>query len=333
MANLRSAMLGIGLGLASGYLLAQQAWRLRFMANIQPRRTLLEHSNRAPVWQRVVEEGETAVYSMRHTIEDGIERIVYTPKQRRYATPILMQHGMWHGAWCWQPWQEIFAEWGWETHAYSLPGHAGSPVQRPLAQCTLDYYLGFLKAEVERLPRKPVLMGHSMGGALAQWYLKYVGDDLPATALVAPWTSHSIFRGNFLGLLRLDPIGCALIPLTWDAGPLVRNPRAAAGLLLGPQAPVTPEQLHARLNSESVLVLFQHNPPYWQPPEAIHTPMLIAAGELDMGVALEELRRSAQHYRASFIVASGAGHNLMMEHNSRQTAQAIQDWLAQQDIL
>jgi hypothetical protein len=54
-------------------------------------------------------------YTIAHTVQDGIERIVYRPEVKRFETPILMQHGMYHGAWCWQFWQELFAEWGWES--------------------------------------------------------------------------------------------------------------------------------------------------------------------------------------------------------------------------
>ena len=119
-------------------------------------------------------------YTISHTVQDGIERIVYTPEVKRFEMPILMQHGMYHGAWCWQFWQELFAEWGWESIAISLPGHGQSPVQRPIRWCTLGYYLRFLAAEIERLQQRtfqrPILMGHSMGGALTQWVLKYVGD-------------------------------------------------------------------------------------------------------------------------------------------------------------
>jgi len=89
---------------------------------------------------------------------------------------------MWHGAWCWQGWQARLAAWGWESHAHSLPGHAGSPIQRPIRWCTLGYYLSFLQAEIGRMPRRPVLMGPSMGGALTQMYLK-AHDDLPVSLL------------------------------------------------------------------------------------------------------------------------------------------------------
>ena len=269
---------------------------------------------------------------LNHTVEDGIERVVYTPKKRRFETPILMQHGMWHGAWCWAEWQALLATWGWESHAHSLPGHAGSPAQRALPLCTLDYYLGFLKAEVERLPRLPVLMGHSMGGALTQWYLKYVADDLPAAVLVAPWVSHSMVKDGILGMLRLDPWLYPLMSLSWDAAPFVRTPARAARALISPDARYSPEALHARLGPESALVLLQHNPPFWTPPGRVQTPLLWLAGECDTMLSEAVERRSAAHYAAEYHVIEGAGHNVMMERNYRETAALIHEWLLAQGV-
>lgn len=276
----------------------------------------------------------TDAFSIQQSINNGIERITYTPKRRRFETPILMQHGMWHGAWCWQHWQELFAAWGWESHAISLPGHAGSPAQRPVYFCTLGYYLRFLKAEVERLlPRKPVLMGHSMGGALTQWYLKHVGDDLPAAVLVAPWD----LRGNFADgairrWLRLDPLGVLLVSLSGSAWPYIRTPKHAAQKLISPQAIYTPEELHARLGSESAWVMIQHNPPWWRPPEQVKTPLLWLAGDMDTVIGVEAEGRSAAYYQADLVIVPKAAHNLMMEHNYRETAETIHDWLNKRSI-
>jgi len=245
----------------------------------------------------------------------------------------VMQHGMWHGAWCWQLWQELFAGWGWETHAHSLPGHAGSVVQRPVARCTLDYYLAFLKAEVERLPRRPVLMGHSMGGALTQWYLKYVGDDLPAAVLVAPWVSHSMFQAALWKLIAFDPVGVLLMTLSWDATPMRRDaPGSAVRFLAGPQAAVPLQELQPRLGPESVIVMYQHNPPFWYPPEHVRTPMLWIAGEDDPLLVEPAERQSAAHYGAGYVVAARARHNVMMEHNYRQTAETIHTWLVKRGV-
>ncbi|MCP4361715.1 MAG: alpha/beta hydrolase [Chloroflexi bacterium] len=323
--------LGMAAGLAAGWAVAQQVWVYR-----QIRRdvyeTLATQKNELKTGLTFERTEEAKKYTIRHTVEDGIERIVYTPKERRFKTPIVMQHGMWHGAWCWHLWQELLAEQGWETHAHSLPGHAGSPTQRPIPLCTLDYYLSFLKTEVQRHEQTPVLMGHSMGGALTQWYLKYVGDNLPAAVLAAPWVSHSTMADGGVHIVKRDPLVVPLTSLAWSAWPWVRNPRRAAENLISPRAVYTPEELHAKLGNESVIVTYQHNPPFWYPPENVQTPMLLLAGEEDAVVTLEGLRRSAAHYGADFVVAQEAGHNLMMEHNYRELAQEIHAWLVGQGV-
>lgn len=268
-------------------------------------------------------------YTIAHTLENGIERIVYTPERPRFGTPILMQHGMWHGAWCWRWWQELLAEWGWTSVAFSLPGHGQSPVQRPIRRCTLGYYLRFLRAEVARLPERPVLMGHSMGGALTQWYLKYAADDLPAAVLVAPWPSHSIQSLPIVkSLFRLSPLGYLISLVTASPDPMVRTPRLAGKAFITPGAVLTPEELHARLGPESVLVSAQYRPPLWRPAENVRTPLLWLAGEKDTLIPKSEEARSARHYGAKYLVVPEAGHNLMLEKSHRESAATIHEWLA-----
>jgi len=324
--------LGLGLGTAAGWVVAQQLWVLWKLLRSNVQRTLATQTNQAEPGLSLAETRETEACEISHTIWDGIERIVYRPRNRRFETPILMQHGMWHGAWCWHLWQELLAAWGWESHAFSLPGHAGSPVQRPIALCTLDYYLAFLKAEVNRFPQRPVLMGHSMGGALTQWYLRHVGDDLPAAVLVAPWVSHAAFRDGLFRFLRLDPLGCLMMMGYWTSAPLVRNPERAARALISERAVYSPQELHERLGPESAIVLYQHNPPFWSPAQHVQTPMLWLAAEEDALIGEPAQRRSAAHYSADYVVVEEAGHNLMMEHNYRQTAEVIRDWLIEQGI-
>jgi pimeloyl-ACP methyl ester carboxylesterase len=242
-----------------------------------------------------------------------------------------MAHGMWHGAWCWQTWQEYLARQGWESIAYSLPGHGKSPTQKRITFCTLSYYLAFLRDEINRLPRKPVLMGHSMGGALSQWYLRHVNDDLPAVVLVAPWVSHSTFAST-IPFIKLDPIGFLLTVVTWNASCWIRSPKATASKLITPGAILSPEELHERLGPESALILFQHNPPFWRPANNTRAPMLILAGEEDAVVFIASLKRSAAYYKADFMVIHNSGHNLMMEKSYLETARSIDHWLIEKQV-
>jgi len=260
-------------------------------------------------------------------IIDGIERTTYTPSERKHETPLLFVHGMWHGAWCWETFQRPLAEAGWQSIAISLPGHAGSPTQRSLRWCTLGYYLGFIRREIDRLGVKPVLLGHSMGGALTQHYLAKIGDDLPAAVLVAPWPYTSHPWGPIL-LAKLDFIGLLTAFLTLHSGVFMRTPAHASAALLGPDPAVTPEWLHSRLNGESFIVMNQHTWPLWNAPHILKTPTLLLAGELDAVCPLVWEKRTAARYGSELVVVSGAGHNLMHEKSAPDTAQKIDVWLS-----
>jgi pimeloyl-ACP methyl ester carboxylesterase len=176
-----------------------------------------------------------------------------------------------------------------------------------------------------------VLIGHSMGGALTQWHLKY-GRPLPAAVLVASWSSHDMMTQT-LGEAqwRLDPLGVMLCAATLSATPMVRSPRSAAACFITAGALVSPAELHARLGPESLLVLLQYTPPFWRPaaPETIGTPLLWLGASADAVIPEPVQRRAATYYRADYQLVEDAGHDLMLERSSAASARATHDWLAQ----
>jgi pimeloyl-ACP methyl ester carboxylesterase len=261
-------------------------------------------------------------------VKDGIERVSCRPSDASHPTPILFLHGMWHAAWCWRDWQQVFAEAGWESHAFSLPGHGQSARRKSVRFTTMDDYLKVVTSEIARFPKLPILIGHSMGGALAQWYLKKVADDLPAVVMLASWTSHSTFADGTSLHLKRDPWGFLKMGFTMSAGALVRSPKWAASMLITEGATIRPEELHARLDEESYLVLSQHNPPLWKPKEQVASPMLWVAAEKDAVISLKGASQSARFYGAEFLSVPNAGHNLMMEANHAATAHQIERWLS-----
>ncbi len=137
---------------------------------------------------------------------------------------------------------------------------------------------------------------------------------------------------NALRPIKLDPFGSWLMMLTRTATPYVRNPQRAARALISPRAVYSAEELHAKLGPESIIVMSQHNPPFWSPPEQVQTPLLWLAGEADAVIGEAAERRSAAYYQADYILVEQAGHNLMMEHNYRQTLETIHNWLVEQGV-
>jgi pimeloyl-ACP methyl ester carboxylesterase len=180
-------------------------------------------------------------------IRDGIETVTYRPARPARETPILFVHGMWHGAWCWRDWQAHFADAGWESHAISLPGHGASPARGSVRFATMGDYLRVIRDVIGRFANPPVVIGHSMGGGLLQWYLKKGADDLPAVVMVAAFPAHSTVADGALPHLRRDPYGFLKMALSLSSTPLVRSPEWAASLLITEGAALDPEDLHARL--------------------------------------------------------------------------------------
>jgi pimeloyl-ACP methyl ester carboxylesterase len=87
---------------------------------------------------------------------------------------------------------------GWQTHAPALPFHDRDPVLPPppeLGRTTVEDYVQFLAGGIARLGTPPVLIGHSMGGMLAQ----ILASRLPHAGLVL-LSSAATAQTQVLGL-------------------------------------------------------------------------------------------------------------------------------------
>jgi pimeloyl-ACP methyl ester carboxylesterase len=84
------------------------------------------------------------------------------------ARRVLLVHGAWHGAWCWERVLALLADAGVEASAVDLPGHGADP--GPLGDLHTD--VARVRAELDRLGDSDgdsdgvVLAGHSYGGAV-----------------------------------------------------------------------------------------------------------------------------------------------------------------------
>lgn len=124
------------------------------------------------------------------------------------AETIVMIHGMWGGGWNWENFKQFFEAKGYHCITPTLRFHDVDPTAPPhpqLGSTSLLDYAEDLEKEIRKLDTLPILMGHSMGGLLAQ----ILGSRGLAKALVllAPAPPHrililqpSVIRG-FLGPL------------------------------------------------------------------------------------------------------------------------------------
>jgi non-heme chloroperoxidase len=84
---------------------------------------------------------------------------------------IVMIHGMFGGSWCWDHYRGYFERRGDTCLTPALRYHAVDPAAVPhpnLGTVSLLDYADDLEKEIRNLGEKPVIMGHSMGGLIAQ---------------------------------------------------------------------------------------------------------------------------------------------------------------------
>jgi len=78
---------------------------------------------------------------------------------------------MWGGGWCWDNYKDFFEGKGYQCITPTLRFHDVGPDEPPNPQLgttsLLDYFTD-LEKEINQLGEPPILMGHSMGGLLAQ---------------------------------------------------------------------------------------------------------------------------------------------------------------------
>src|SRR3974390_208897 len=88
-------------------------------------------------------------------------------------SPVAFIHGLWLHADSWGPWMDVFRDAGYETSAPGWPGEADSvegarttpdSVAGKGINDVVDHYTQLLEA----LPAKPIVIGHSFGGLIAQ---------------------------------------------------------------------------------------------------------------------------------------------------------------------
>ncbi|HHX58341.1 MAG TPA: alpha/beta hydrolase [Candidatus Moranbacteria bacterium] len=98
---------------------------------------------------------------------------------------LLFIHGASHGAWCWKKYMQYFSQKGFDCYALSLRGHGKSDGYENLNDYGLDDYVKDILNVLKKIPAKPVLIGHSMGGILTQKIIQTNPEKIKAAVIIA----------------------------------------------------------------------------------------------------------------------------------------------------
>lgn len=241
-------------------------------------------------------------------------------------TAVVMLHGVGGGKEAWVPQLDAIAAAGYVAVAWDAPGYGGSAAIVP-------YDMTGLAVALERLvdqlaAKRCVLMGHSMGGMIAQEALvrfpaKIQGVVLSATS-PAFGKADGEWQRSFLAQ-RLDPLDAGRTMADLAPGLVagfVGSDADAAGILraIDVMSGVPPQTYRAALRA---IVAFDRRSDLG----SIGVPAFVLAGERDTTAPPQVMSRMAERMPdATFAVLAGCGHLSNLERPAAYNA-AVLHWL------
>ncbi|PKN33530.1 MAG: alpha/beta hydrolase [Deltaproteobacteria bacterium HGW-Deltaproteobacteria-19] len=247
---------------------------------------------------------------------------------------LFMINGMYVGPWIWENYRDWFEARGWRCITPTLRYHdadPGAPPDPRLGMTSLLDFVQDLEDEIARLEEKPVIMGHSMGGLLAQ----ILGSRGLARALVlvasaAPagiWvTSPSVTRSFLAQMLQWR---------FWEKPVLMSYGDSRYGALnLLPEE--TARRIYGRYVHDSGRALFEMG--LWSldgkrasrvNAANITVPVLALVGEQDRMTPVPVVEKIAGKYRSvsTLKIFPDHAHSLLSEPGWEEIAGHIYDWL------
>jgi len=241
---------------------------------------------------------------------------------------LVFVHGAYCAAWCWEEhFLPYFAGQGYECLALSLRGHGGSAGHEALSFASLEDYVADLAEVIARLPRPPVILGHSMGGAVAQRYAQ--ANDIAGLVLLASVPPRGLWDAA-VELWWRNPSLLAELSLVQSGHEQWANLDRLRTALFAPDMPRDLARRYlARMQHESERALFDLSALHWfAMPETPRVPVQVIGGACDGLFGTAAVEATARWYGTEPLVLPNLGHTLMLDVRWRDAAEPILTWLA-----
>ncbi len=245
--------------------------------------------------------------------------------------PVVMLHGAFSGGWAFEPWREAFEARGHRVLTPTLRHHEDGAAHDELADVSLTDYADDLETLLDGIGEPAVLIGHSMGGLLAQ--MLAARGRAAALVLLAPSAPWGVLPSTPFELMSAQALYLAgdfwrktLRPERW----------IASAHALDRLDPKTHDEVLARMVPESGLATFEIL--HWAfdmkrasavEARAVTCPILCFAGTADRINPPATVRRIARRYRGrvQYRELKDFSHWPMAEPGWEQVAEHTLFWL------
>jgi pimeloyl-ACP methyl ester carboxylesterase len=261
------------------------------------------------------------------TFPNGLTGTVADAASPVARPPILFLHGMFGGAWYFEKFQRAFAERGYPSYAVNVRGHHGSRPVPDVGRLSVHDYVEDALIAMRALPpapggTRPIVIGHSMGGLIAQKVAETGAASAAVLLSSAPPRGISVLSLRLLALAPTFgvPMVCsrALYPKPSDADDLVFN-RIPVDERASLFARFAPES--GRAAREMAFSTIPVNA------RRVRCPLLSISATEDHMVRPRIGRQIARKYDAHYEEFPGHAHFIVWEPGWETVAARVGDWL------
>ncbi|KAK1423482.1 hypothetical protein QVD17_18785 [Tagetes erecta] len=290
-----------------------------------------------------LKQGQSRIF---HQLSSGLNMEVIYQKSMQNQTPneqtlnrppLVFVHGSFHAAWCWaENWLPFFSQNGFDSYALSLLGQGESDAPDGAVAGSLQTHAediaDFIKTQTAL---SPVLIGHSFGGLIVQYYVANLEKDL---------------SGNLAGAVLV----CS-VPPTGNSGLVWRylftKPVAAFKVTMSLAAkafqtslPLCKETFFSREMDDHLVLRYQElmtessrlplfdlrklnaSLPVASVPNR-STRVLVMGAADDFIVDAKGLEETGSFYGVQPVCVEGVAHDVMLDSSWKKGAELILSWI------
>ena len=236
--------------------------------------------------------------------------------------PVLFLHGYFADATVFADWLPFFAARGFAPVALNLRGRGGSRPGTEIGGVSIDDYVEDAALAARALGR-PLVVGHSMGGLLAQRLAEL--DLVDAAALIAPAPP----RGITVMTWQLAIRQFKYLPAIAASRPVRPSREDVRALVMNRVPADQQDELIDRLVPDSGRAGRELSIT-GVPVDAsrVRCPLLIVCGTDDRFIPAKTVARVARRYGVPLRLMSGRGHMIVLEPGWQALAGSVADWFA-----
>lgn len=240
--------------------------------------------------------------------------------------PLLLIHGAYCGAWVWQRHFLPFLETrGFHGIAISLRGHGKSEGHALMDFLGMQDFTDDAEYAVKTLRESPIVIGHSMGGMIAQ--LLSLRLPVKGLALLASVPPHGLSNAAS-HMWAEKPALFTELGVALSLGGWAGNPQQLSDSLFSADTPSWERIRYlSRFQRESTRAAIEILMPQLLQPPSPPPPAFVLGGDQDQFIPMNAMVETAEFWNARAEIVSGLPHAMMLDERWMQAAQPLADWL------